>query len=395
MKNLFFKACGLENITKESKVELAKKLDISLSTLNYYDEGNILPFEKHLNAILSILNMDRIEFKIKMGIFDYEVKERLLSGKFDFSSKSDMIISPQIEIKPAFLTEYGVMYQGDCLEVLKSIKSETIDLVFADPPFNLKKFYLSEIDDNLPQNEYINWTEKWLDECIRTLKIGGSLLIWNIPKWNTYFANYLNYRLTFKHWIATDIKFSLPISGKLYPSHYSLLYYTKGEKPNVFKPDRMPMEICPKCYTDLKDYGGYKDKMNPKGVNLTDVWYDIPPVRHKKYKRRGEANELSLKLMDRIIEMTTNENDIVLDPFGGSGTTFVTAELKRRNWIGIELGPLNSIIERFGLISEEAKLLEKYRKGYNSLFPDHIKQIRQQLNLWTDESFVNATHSSQ
>ncbi|MDX9786344.1 MAG: hypothetical protein RBT11_06200 [Desulfobacterales bacterium] len=63
------------------------------------------------------------------------------------------------------------------------------------------------------------------------------------------------------------------------------------------------MDICPHCLGDLKDYGGYKDKMNPDGVNLTDVWLDIPPVRHKKYKKRNSSNELSVKLIDRIIEM--------------------------------------------------------------------------------------------
>jgi site-specific DNA-methyltransferase (adenine-specific) len=96
--------------------------------------------------------------------------------------------------------------------------------------------------------------------------------------------------------------------------HHSLLYYCKGEKPNAFHPDRLPMEICPKCLTDLKDYGGYKDKMNPDGINLTDVWYDIPPVRHSKYKKREGANELSIRLLDRIVEMASEAGDIVLIP---------------------------------------------------------------------------------
>jgi site-specific DNA-methyltransferase (adenine-specific) len=60
--------------------------------------------------------------------------------------------------------------------------------------------------------------------------------------------------------------------------------------------------------------------MNPAGVNLTDVWYDIPPVRHSKYKKRA-ANELSLKLMDRVVALASDPGSLVLDPFGGSGTT--------------------------------------------------------------------------
>ena len=89
------------------------------------------------------------------------------------------------------------------------------------------------------------------------------------------------------------------------------------------------MQVCSSCFGDLKDYGGYKDKMNPNGINLTDVWYDIPPVRHAKYKKRNGANELSIKLLDRIIEMSTDEGDIVFDPFGGSGTTYVVSEIKK------------------------------------------------------------------
>jgi site-specific DNA-methyltransferase (adenine-specific) len=141
--------------------------------------------------------------------------------------------------------------------------------------------------------------------------LGGSLFIWNLPKWNTSISGYLNNLLTFRHWISVDIKCNLPISARLYPSHYSLLYYCKGEKPKTFHPDRLPMQVCPSCKTDLRDYGGYKDKMNPRGVNLTDVWYDIPPVRHAKYKRR-DANELSLKLLDRVIEMASEEGALYL-----------------------------------------------------------------------------------
>jgi len=150
----------------------------------------------------------------------------------------------------------------------------------------------------------------------------------------------------------------------------------------------MPMEVCPKCLSDIKDYGGYKDKMNPKGINLTDVWDDIPPVRHKKYKGRPEANELSIKLMDRIIEMASNPGDIIFDPFGGSGTTYVVAGIKNRRWVGIELGPVDGIVSRLNEKEKEKEFLNKYRQDYNALFPKKIKEKRKQMKLWTDESFV-------
>lgn len=87
--------------------------------------------------------------------------------------------------------------------------------------------------------------------------------------------------------------------------------------------------------------------MNPQGVNLKDVWTDIPPVRHSKFKSKNrKANALSTKILDRVIELSTSANDLVLDPFGGSGTTYTVCEKKGRRWIGIELDFSDDIIFR-------------------------------------------------
>ncbi len=202
---------------------------------------------------------------------------------------------------------------------------------------------------------------------IRVLKPGGSLFLFNLPKWNLTLGHYLGERLTFRHWIAVDIKYSLPISGRLYPSHYSLLYFVKGqEKPTIFHPDRLPISCCRHCGGELKDYGGYKDKMNPSGVNISDVWTDIPPVRHAKYKKR-DANALSLKLMDRIVAMSSDPGSLVLDPFGGSGTTYVAAELTGRRWIGCELD-CSTIVERFESLRGDQSQLSDIQASKNRLF---------------------------
>ena len=87
--------------------------------------------------------------------------------------------------------------------------------------------------------------------------------------------------------------------------------------------------------------------MNPLGVNLKDVWTDIPPVRHWRFKSRHRpANALSTKVLERAIEMSTRPGDLVLDPFGGSGTTYAVCELRDRRWIGIELDTCPAIVER-------------------------------------------------
>lgn len=257
---------------------------------------------------------------------------------------------------PILKTSLGELYQVDCLELLNSLEESTVDLAFADPPFNLGKNYTSNINDAITSQEYLAWCEQWLDGMIRALKPCGALFLWNLPKWNLHLGGYLSKQLTFRHWISVDIKYSLPISGRLYPSHYSLLYFIKGNKPAIFHPNRLPITCCRHCGGELRDYGGHKNKMNPNGVGLADVWTDIHPIRHAKYKKRS-ANGLPLKLVDRILSMSSNPGSVAPDPFGGSGTTYAAAELTGRRWIGSEL-ECSAITERFIKLDENKAHLE-------------------------------------
>lgn len=249
--------------------------------------------------------------------------------------------------EPYYVSDLGALYHGDCLSILPHIRDGVVDTVFADPPFNINKKYGDSFEDNLSEEQYIEWCYKWIDECIRVLKPGGSLFIYNLPKWNIPLAAYLMQEgMTFRHWIAIAMGNTLPISGRLYPAHYSLIYFCKG-KPNTFRKIRTPIEICRHCSREIRDYGGHRNAMNPKGVNLKDVWTDIPPVRHWKFKSKNRrANALSTKLLDRVVEMSTLPGDMVVDPFGGSGTTFAVCERKHRHWIGSEIDFADVIAER-------------------------------------------------
>jgi site-specific DNA-methyltransferase (adenine-specific) len=257
------------------------------------------------------------------------------------------VVDPSIESEAIFQTALGVLYEGDCMTLLPAVADESIDTIFADPPFNLAKRYGTKVDDARPDKEYVQWSKQWLDECIRVLKHGGAIFVYNLPKWNIILGNHLvESGLDFRHWIAVNIKLSLPIPGRLYPSHYSLLYFTKG-KPRNFQRIRTPIERCRHCGGEIKDYGGHRGAMNPNGVNLTDVWNDITPVRHWKFKsRKRSANQLSTKVLERVVQMTTNEYDVVFDPFGGAGTTYDVCERLNRHWIGMEIESCDVIIER-------------------------------------------------
>ncbi|NES17562.1 MAG: site-specific DNA-methyltransferase [Symploca sp. SIO3E6] len=249
--------------------------------------------------------------------------------------------------QPYLLTNNGVLFEEDCLKIIAAIKNDIADVFFADPPFNLGKDYGKKHDDLIKDESYLNWCQSWISECCRILKPGGSLFIYNLPKWNILLGAYLiNHGLTFRHWIAIDIKFGLPIPGRLYPSHYSLLYYSKG-KPKIFRKIRTPIEKCRHCGGDIKDYGGHRKSMNPLGVNLTDVWHDIPPVRHWKFKsKKRKTNQLSTKILDRVVEMSSIPGDLIVDPFGGSGTTYAVCEEKDRYWIGMDIQNCDVISER-------------------------------------------------
>jgi site-specific DNA-methyltransferase (adenine-specific) len=260
---------------------------------------------------------------------------------------SGAVYASVIEDRIVYTTSHGLLFKGDVRKLLPHIRSESIDTVFADPPFNLSKVYGDRVNDNRSDDEYLSWCKEWLAHCVRVVKPGGAIFVYNLPKWNITLGHYLTEcGMMFRHWIAVNVKLSLPIPGRLYPSHYSLLYFTKG-KPRTFKRIRTPIEVCRHCGKELKDYGGHRGAMNPKGVNLTDVWNDITPVRHWKFKsRKRTANQLSTKLIERVVQMTTRECDIVLDPFGGSGTTYDVCERLNRHWIGMEIESCDVIIER-------------------------------------------------
>jgi site-specific DNA-methyltransferase (adenine-specific) len=250
--------------------------------------------------------------------------------------------------RPFYRTENGLLFEGDCLDVLANLRVNCIDTVFADPPFNLGKTYGQRSDDSLADDQYLTWCRKWLYECVRILVPGGALFVYNLPKWSILLGAYIMQfpQMKFRHSIAIEMKSCLPIPGRLYPAHYSLLYFTKG-KPKTFRRIRTPIETCRHCGGEIRDYGGHRDAMNPLGVNLKDVWTDVPPVRHWKFKsRKRTSNALSTKILDRVIEMTTKPGELVLDPFGGSGTTYAVCEQRGRRWIGIELDCCPDVVER-------------------------------------------------
>ena len=210
-----------------------------------------------------------------------------------------------------------------------------------------KDYGRGAVRDALEHREYLKWSFQWIDESIRVLAPGGALFIYILPRWGYHFAAHIEERgMRFRHWIALSMKGTFPRGRKLYPAHYAILYFTKGE-PKTYNRLRLPIPACRHCGKDIKDYGGHRKYLNPAGLNLTDFWDDTAPARHQKFKARWHINELKPMIPTRCIAMTTNEGDVVLDPFGGGGSTYEAAQHLKRYWLGTEITTAAAVRERF------------------------------------------------
>ena len=260
---------------------------------------------------------------------------------------------------------------ADSLKILKEIPDNSIDITFADPPFNLQKKYY-EYNDNKDFEEYLIWCKKWIYEMVRVTKQTGSIFVHNIPKWLTYYSSLLNEIAYFKHWIAWDAP-TAPMGKSLQPSHYGILYYMKDIKRNKFYEVRYPHKRCRKCNYLLKDYGGKKAGLHPFGPLVSDVWTDIHRIKHNKYRDEHPC-QLPLHLLERIILMSTDESDIVLDPFVGTGTTVIAAKRLGRRFIGIDIDEKYVNITKGKLSKESFK--SKIGDVWVSFYLDEIVTIR-------------------
>ncbi len=248
---------------------------------------------------------------------------------------------------PALTMTSGLLYQADCMDLFGALRPESVDCVFADPPFNLGKDYGNGAhSDSLGQGEYLAWTHAWVSEAARVLKPGGAIFVYMLPRWGYQIASFLEaLGLEFRHWIALSMKGTFPRGYKLYPAHYAILYFTKG-LPKTFNRVRLPIPTCRHCGKEIKDYGGHRKYLNPLGLNLTDFWEDTAPARHRKHKARWHVNELKPMVPGRCFEISTNPGDIVLDPFGGGGSSYESAHQRGRLWIGSEINSCQPIVER-------------------------------------------------
>ena len=242
--------------------------------------------------------------------------------------------------------------QDDCLEVMRGMLDKSVDLIVADPPYNIGKDY-GEYKDNLSIEDYYKWCYEWLTECIRILKKTGSLFVMNYPEHLAYFKVFLDKHLEFVNWITWIRNDNQPYNKKrkFKKNHQDILFYVVDKNIHCFN----WRAVARKPIWD-------KDKRVKDLAGQPDTW-DMTYVKGNSPEKTMVNNQLPIELIGRIILSTTNDNNIVLDPFLGSGTTAVSCKKLNRRFIGIEINPKYCEIARKRVANVPEKLERWIKKN--------------------------------
>jgi DNA modification methylase len=219
------------------------------------------------------------------------------------------------------------LFVGDAAKILKAIPDESVNLIVADPPYNLGKNY-GKITDLKEWNEYERFNIKWLNEAVRVLKNTGSIYVFMGFRFisKLFLILECNLGLNFNGWIVWHYTQGMGRKKGFSPRHDDILYFTKSDK-FVFNLDdvRIPQKY-------------FRKRNNMAGANPGDVWR-FSHVHYCSRERKNHPTQKPEALIERIICASSNENDIVLDPFIGSGTTCKVASVLKRTYIGIDINP--------------------------------------------------------
>jgi DNA modification methylase len=235
------------------------------------------------------------------------------------------------------------LYTGDCRDVLPLLQDKgEVDLVFADPPFNWEVPY-DGWEDNMPRREFERFTFDWIDGCLDLLSPTGSIWV-NIPDDTAAeVVMHLKRRgLTMVNWCIWHFRFGQCRDESFIMSKVHALYFVKDPANRVWNADAiMEQSDRASIYNDKRTH----DKKKNKGMRVPmDVWYGKYWGRiqgNNKERRHGHHNQNPEVYLERIILACSNEGDLVLDPFVGSGTTGTVARAHNRRSIGIEHSHVN------------------------------------------------------
>jgi len=259
------------------------------------------------------------------------------------SLKSDMRGLIDLESTPFFKTKMGVLHNTDALKFLASFKKESVEMIFSDPPYNIGK---ADWDNFKDMESYLEWIEKWVTKCHDVLKADGTLFIMGFPENLAEIKAKVSHIFPHCRWLTWHYRNKPRLSNKDWVRSSEGILHLRKNKDFTFKIDaiREPYNIHTKKYpkhpqAESSQYGNGKKyvwKPHYKGAKPRDV-IEIPAINNAMKESTGHPTQKPEALMRKLILATTNQGEIVLDPFGGSGTTYAVCEQLGRYWAGSEL----------------------------------------------------------
>jgi site-specific DNA-methyltransferase (adenine-specific) len=263
-----------------------------------------------------------------------------------YSSKEQNTRPENTSAVPVYTHPNGTLFEGDSIDWLKSLESESVDLVFADPPYNINKANWDRFES---QEKYISWSMEWVSEAHRVLKKEGTL----------YICGFSEILADIKHpsmryfkacrWLVWHYKNKANLGNDWGRSHESILHLRKSKK-QMFNVDdvRIPYSghtlkypAHPQALTSQYGNGGKRKDIwtpHPKGAKPRDV-LEVPTTCNGMGEKTKHPTQKPEELIRKFILASSSEGDLVIDPFSGSGTTAVVAEQLNRRWSGCELEP--------------------------------------------------------
>lgn len=238
---------------------------------------------------------------------------------------------------------------GDCTKELKSIESNSVDLIVADPPYNVGKDYGNK-SDKQEFDDYLEFSKEWLKECHRILKPTGTIYVFIGFRFISYLYQIMekDLNMNFINWISWHYTQGIGKTKGFSPRHDDILMFSKTTK---YKFNLDNIRIPQKFYRKVN---------NMRGANPGDVW----EVSHIHYCQKGRQEHPTQKpeaIIERMVLASSDEGDLVVDPFSGSGTTMRVCQQLNREGLGIEQNQdyilqsqerLNSPFEGFDSIDE-------------------------------------------
>ncbi|WMJ75476.1 DNA methyltransferase [Cytophagaceae bacterium ABcell3] len=307
--------------------EAAKILKVSPETLRRWDKSGKFASTRHP------INNYRVYSESQLLSLVEELK-------LDISQTTKTSEKPF----PYFETKVGKLFHMDAVDFLKNIEDASVDLVFADPPYNIKK---AVWDTFASQKEYVNWSMEWIREAHRILSDRGSLYICGFSeiladlKWAS--------ASMFKgcKWLVWFYRNKGNLGNDWGRSHESILHFRKSEN-YIYHIDevRIPyndhtLKYPKRKQAETSQFGNGKKseyvwEPNPLGAKPKDV-FEIPTISNGSWEKTPHPTQKPLELLRRIILSSSNPDSTIVDPFGGSGTTYAVAEAYGRSWLGCDL----------------------------------------------------------